>query len=128
MNHPKFKSVLSLIRGGAIAALVLFSLTPCIVKDTVLESFDLTHIRPINKTQVVLENTPCQDRPSEVQYHNYKEKQSQECDSPVTCPDIAESAFPIHHSASLGRPGSNAPSHYYPPKYILFKRLKIAIA
>jgi len=125
MSLSQFSSVLSFIRGGAIAMLVLFALTPCLVKDTILESFELTHIRQINKTQVVLENNPCQSRHSETLI--LEEEQSQEYDASVSGTKTGESFLPTFYSASLERPDSKTPSHYYPPKYILFKRLKIAI-
>lgn len=107
--------------------IVVFTLTPCVVKSSILKNIDasLTYKKPLNKLKATTQNTHCQNNIAITQDGNQVR--------PISNKFYLEpNNFKINtsHSSFLNVKSSLIIPKILksPPKYILFKQLKIAIS
>lgn len=115
------------IKSTMIALLVLFSLTPCTVKAFALDLVDVTYERPINPSKTTVQESQCDSfELQEVNTVELNENQlSDVTNFPVKSIDNVYSSTLTRAKYSYN---SQKISSDLPPKYILFKRLKLALA
>lgn len=103
---------------------ILFSLTPCLVKESIAEIFDINYEKPLSKSRTNLPLNFCQYSTLESKRFSVGQHQSDRKSVPVSvlfsrkvhlptlavCSDVLE----IHSGNG-------------PPIYILYKRLKVAL-
>lgn len=104
---------------------VLFALSPCIVKETLFSGINVEYAQPLNKSKTTTPTNSCQysqndNRQISVVKQSNINKQTEPVDISGNQHWIARSAK-IYGNHSKTFPGNS------PPKYILYKRLKIAI-
>lgn len=106
--------------------LALFSLTPCTVKETLFGWVDIAYAKPSNKSKTVAPASVCAYLPSgEQQASTTKQSESTPALEPAVAvyPQFSDvPTTPIHSRYAKTSSGNS------PPKYILYKRLKIGIA
>lgn len=105
---------------------VLFSLSPCIVKEALFHSVNAEYSKPLHKSKTTTSSSLCQYSASEGQHisdkkHLKNKKQIQPVNS-------ADNQYVIVRSDQAQNNYSKTFSGNSPPKYILYKRLKIDVA
>lgn len=115
------------VKSTLIALLVLFSLTPCTVKAFALDLVDAPYERPINPSKTTVEENQC-DSFEVLGVNTIELNGGQLFDLTIfplkTIDKIYSSTIAIEHDCYNSRKISSD----LPPKYILFKRLKLALA
>lgn len=101
---------------------MLFSLSPCTVKEVLLHSVNTEYARPLNKSKTTQTN-PCQFSSGEHQ-HISSAQQSKINKKIVPVDFVCNYAFAVYAS-KIDKKYSKGFSGNSPPKYILYKRLKI---
>ena len=105
---------------------VLFSLSPCTVKEALVSSVNADYANPINKSRTSIPTNSCSYSQNERQQVSVvKKSKTNKQIEPIDI--IGHHPFPVH-SAKVYNNFSNTTSGNSPPKYILYKRLKIDIA
>jgi len=122
----KFKHLQS-CRHSLLIWFLLFSLSPCTTKGLVFTITPIDFVKPFNKTKAVSQNSLCQYLTSDHQYSSSKRKATPgDLVKPTSFSHIYENIYYFliikydHNSTTSS--GSS------PPKYILFKKLKIHLA
>lgn len=109
-----------------LIGLVLFSLSPCTVKGALLESVSVEYSKPLNKTKSVNQVNTCVNTLN-ADFQISVEKQSKV--SPFYFEiNSGERQHQIEYFTKDYQKFSKSTSGNSPPIYILYKRLKIAIA
>lgn len=105
---------------------IVFALSPCIVKGSISEVVSVEYTKPLNKTKTTVQTTSCQASQEDnlITVATVKVEISQDVDF-TPAPSLSE--FLTQDSEIIDGP-SFLTSGNSPPKYILFKRLKIALA
>lgn len=123
---PKTGSHINNFRHIVLMCLVLFSLSPCTVKEALFTSVNADYAKPLNKSRTTTPTNSC----------SYSQNESQQI-SIVKKSKVKKQIEPIDffgnqhfsvHSAKIYNNYSNTTSGKSPPKYILYERLKIDIA
>lgn len=122
MSHPRSHN--GLYKAVTILLLLVFSLSPCSVKRDLLNIFDIEHIATLNKVKTTITSTTSCD----ISFQNYSTESTFKADKKVQKSDFS---FPIN--LYLKNPETEKKLSDYsktttgnsPPKYILFKRLKL---
>lgn len=104
---------------------MLFSLSPCTVKEILLHSVNTEYAKPLNKSKTTQTN-PCQFASNE--HQQISSAQQSKINKKTEPADIVcNYAFPSY-AAKIDKNYSKTSTGNSPPKYILYKRLKIDIA
>ncbi|RYF21433.1 MAG: hypothetical protein EOO42_10565 [Flavobacteriales bacterium] len=104
---------------------ILFSLSPCTVKEVLLYSLNTEYAEPLNKSKTVQTN-PCQYSSNE--YQQKSAAQQSKINQKIEPVDfVGNYGFPTY-VAKIDKNYSKTSTGNSPPKYILYKRLKINIA
>ena len=124
------KKYIQFFRNNLFLIVLLFALSPCSVKEVLHQQFDVAYNQPLNKTKTTLnQQSNCSvgsDFISEQKQESKKQTESN------FLPDFEKKTFQ-NNTYSLARKSSEIQAfqidlaHLFPPKYILFKRLKIDI-
>ncbi len=114
------------IRHVMLTWFVLFSLSPCTVKEAWFHSVGIEYTTSLNKSRTTTQTNACQySSPADLYVSVVKQSKSNKQTEPV---DVAKNHPVTAHVVKIQRNSSKASSGSSPPKYILYKRLKIAIA
>lgn len=105
---------------------VFFALAPCIVKEALFSATLVEYSKPLNKTKTTTPTSFCQYVQAESQRTSVfaTSKKTKKIDVLRTGPAKIRV---VHHNGIVGH-YSKVFSGNSPPKYILYKRLKISIA
>ncbi|RRN78004.1 hypothetical protein EIM50_16715 [Pseudoxanthomonas sp. SGD-10] len=106
--------------------LALFALSPCVVKLTLLDASPSDYVRPLNKVKLASQATSCQITEDNIQETlAANQVQLEQEFIPVLL-----SVQQISVNTSFTKPAydSKSCSGNSPPKYILYKRLKVHVA
>lgn len=108
----------------ALVALVLFSLSPCAVKETLLHTVQVDYSKPLNKSKTPTWTSSCSSIDNNLEVSIAKEYKAIRLLEPPFISEHYEGIdnIPVLKGFYLHFTGNS------PPKYILYKRLKIAIA
>lgn len=113
------------IRHIVLMWFMLFSLSPCTVKEVLLQSVDFEYAKPFNKSKTTQTN-PCQYGSNEYQQMSAAQQSKiHKTIEPVAF--VRNYGFPTY-AAKIDNNYSKTSTGNSPPKYILYKRLKIDIA
>ena len=113
------------IRHIVLMWFMLFSLSPCTVKEVLLHAVNTEYTKPFNKSKTTQTN-PCQFASNE--YQQISAAQQSKINKKIEPVDIVcNYAFPAY-AAKMDKNYSKTSTGNSPPKYILYKRLKIDIA
>lgn len=122
----KIKIHIKTVRNFGLMWFVLFALSPCTVKDVFFSSVNSEYAKPLNKSRTTAPTISCSFAQTEnQQYSVVKELKINKQTEPGAFSDLSYLTFDaviIHNYYSKKSSGNS------PPKYILYKRLKIAIA
>ncbi len=106
--------------------LVLFSLSPCTVKEALFHSVNTDYAKPLNKSKTTTPTSSCSYSSTEnLQISVVKKSEISKQIEPV---NFFDNPFFTILSATVYNEYSKTSSGNSPPKYILYKRLKIDIA
>lgn len=104
--------------------LVLFSLTPCIVKESALRTIEISYNKPLNKAKSTSDQIFCQSFDTETE--QAEALPVKKINAKIPAHSMSDPT-PVSHSLCDHPVPENYDDHpSAPPKYILFKRLKIA--
>lgn len=123
---PKMKIHIKIFRHIVFMWFVLFSLSPCTVKETLFLTVNTDYAKPLNKSKTTTSTSFCSYSKNENQKISVVKKS--EINKQVESVDLfynkwlAESFTKIYNDYSKTSSGNS------PPKYILYKRMKIDIA
>jgi len=106
--------------------LILFSLFPCIVKEGMFNWIDIEYSKPLNKSKTTAQTRLCQYSPHNIQHISFEKKSK--FNKQIEPTDFFGQPFFIARATKVYGNDSKTFSGNSPPKYILYKRLKIAIA
>ncbi|MGB6083245.1 hypothetical protein [Moheibacter sp.] len=121
----KIKSHIKSFRNFGLMWFVLFALSPCTVKDAFFSSINSEYAKPLNKSRTTAPTTSCSyAQVKSLQSSVVKESKNKrtEPEALIGC-DYLTFNTAINHSDYSNKSSGNSP-----PKYILYKRLKIAMA
>ncbi len=105
---------------------VLFSLSPCIVKEALFSSASVGYAKPLNKSKTTAPTNSCQYSLNENQQVSVV-KQSK-INKQIEPTDFSEKRLFVIRSTKIHGNYSKTFSGNGPPKYILYKRLKLDVA
>ena len=123
---PRTKSHIRNVKHILLMWFVLFSLSPCTVKEIVFNSVNVDYAKPLNKSKTAAQTSSCQyssndSRPISIAEKSNLNKQTEPVDF-YNNPHFEVRSTKVHNNYSKTSSGNS------PPKYILYKRLKIDIA
>ncbi len=125
------KKHIQFFRNNLFLIVLLFALSPCSVKEVLHQQFNVDYNQPLNKTKTTVNQQSNCSVGSDV---ISGQKQASKKVSKINfLPDFEKKTFQ-NNAYSLARKSSEIQAsqihlaHLFPPKYILFKRLKIVIA
>ncbi len=123
---PKINFHIKIFKAILLLGFVLFSLSPCTVKEVILSSVNAESANSLNKTKTTASISSCAYSHNENQLVSVeKNSKSNKQTEPV---DIFDKPFSAVHSTKVCNKYSKTSLGHSPPKYILYKRLKIDIA
>ncbi|MDD3772229.1 MAG: hypothetical protein RBT46_01530 [Weeksellaceae bacterium] len=105
---------------------VLFALSPCVVKEAFFGISNTEYAKPFNKTRTITPTNSCQYSQNEKQQISVV-KQS-DINKEIEPFVVSENLFFAVRSIKINNKYSKNSSGNSPPKYILYKRLKLHIA
>ncbi len=123
---PKINFHIKIFKPILLLGFVLFSLTPCTVKEVFLSSVNAEFANSLNKTKTTASISRCAYSQNENQQISV-EKNS-EIKKQIESVDFFDKPFFAVLSTKVYNDYSKTSSGNSPPKYILYKRLKIDIA
>lgn len=105
---------------------VLFALTPCTVKEIVFDTFNSTYSKPINKSRTTAPTSFCSFSTNVVAQASVSKmaKVTKQIEPNDSYRSLCFSTQPSYFKTTF----SKLTSGNSPPKYILYKRLKLDIA
>lgn len=104
---------------------VLFSLSPCVVKEALFLSVDAEYTKPLHKSKVTTTSNLCQFSSNENHQTSAKKQvKIEKLNDPV---DLTRNPQFFVRSDQTQRNSSKTFSGNSPPKYILYKRLRIDV-
>ncbi|GGH30143.1 hypothetical protein FAZ19_21500 [Sphingobacterium alkalisoli] len=105
---------------------ILFSLLPCTVKEVMFDSVDIDYSKPLNKSKAITQTNLCQYSSHDSQYVSVviKSKFNKQIEPIDFC---RQDVFVVCSAAKGNRKYAKTFSRNSPPKYILYKRMKIDI-
>ncbi len=106
--------------------LILFSLSPCTVKQVLLNPVPIDYAQPLNKSKTTTQTNFCQYSPDENQRTPVVRQPG--FSKPFEPVDFSVNQYFIAGAAKAQVNYSKTFPDNSPPKYILFKRLRIDIA
>lgn len=123
---PKIKHHIKNFRQIVFLSLVLFSLSPCTVKEVVFNVFNTDYFKPLNKSKITVPTSPCSYSHHEnIHFSIIKRLKINKLIAPDFFCDhlnFTVYSFKVHNGYTKNTSGNS------PPKYILYKRWKIDIA
>ena len=105
---------------------VLFSLSPCTVKEVFFTSINIDYSKPLNKSKTTTQTSSCAYSQNESQQISVVKKSK--INKQIEPVDFTHNQYFAVHSVKIDNDYSKTSSGNSPPKYILYKRLKIDIA
>lgn len=105
---------------------VLFSLSPCTVKEALSQVVNTDYVKPLNKSKTIAPTNSCSYSQNENQQISVVKKSK--INKQIEPVDVADKSHFALLSARAYNDYSKTSSGNSPPKYILYKRLKIDIA
>src|SRR3546814_68673 len=105
---------------------LLFSLSPCIVKEALFHSANGEYVKPLNKTKTTTLSSLCQYSPNES--HQISVAKQVKIYRQIEPVNFTGNQQIVVRSDKAQNNHSKTFSGNSPPKYILYKRLKIDVA
>ncbi|PRD55966.1 hypothetical protein [Sphingobacterium gobiense] len=104
---------------------VLFSLSPCVVKEVLTSAANIDYVKPLNKTKTSSRSNLCSySFDKSLQISIVRESKVNQQIDPV---DLSHNQHLILLSAKVLRHYTTTCPGNSPPKYILYKRMKIDV-
>lgn len=104
----------------------LFTLSPCVVKEAMFSVVNAEYSQPLNKSKTTAPTNSCQYSQNDNQQVSVvKQSKINKQTEPA---EVAKNLFLIVHSIEINTNYSKTTSGNSPPKYILYKRLKLDVA
>lgn len=119
------KSNMKFIKYSLFLCLILFSLTPCSVKEVFTNSFDVNYEKPLNKNRTTSNNSDCQFSTVSNREISVSQKKLINKNKEATS-FLVGNNFDTKENFSEEFPEKYAGNS--PPKYILYKRWKVDVA
>ena len=104
----------------------LFALSPCVVKEVLFSVANAEYSKPLNKSKTITPTNSCQYSQNDNQRISVV-KQS-DTNKEIEPFDVSENLFFVVRSTKINSKYSKTSSGNSPPKYILYKRLKLDVA
>lgn len=123
---PKMKFHINNFRRILLMWFVLFSLSPCTVKEVLFYSLNTDYSKPLNKSKTSTQTSSCSYSQNEKQQISAAKKTR--INKQIEPVDSFDKAYLTGYVAKDYNNYSKTSSGNSPPKYILYKRLKIDIA
>lgn len=122
---PKTGSHINNFRRVVLMCFVLFSLSPCTVKKALFTSANADYAKPLNKSRTITPTNSCSYSQNESQQISIVKKSK--VNKQIEPVGVFDNQHFAVYSVIICNNYSNTTSGNSPPKYILFKRLKIDI-
>lgn len=104
----------------------LFALSPCVVKEAIFNVVNAEYSQPLNKSKTTAPTNSCQYSQNDKQQVSVvKQSKINKQTEPA---EVAKNLFFVVRSIGINTNYSNTTSGNSPPKYILYKRLKLDVA
>jgi len=123
---PKIKNYIEDLRHILLMWFVLFSFAPCTVKEVLRHSVTTDYAKPLNKSKTTTLTSSCFY--SQIENQQISVVKKSKINKQIEPFDFSGNQYFAVHSAKVYGDYSKASSGNSPPKYILFKRLKIDVA
>lgn len=123
---PKKESQIKNFRHIVLMWFVLFSLSPCTVKEALFHSVNTDYAKPLNKSKTTVPTSSCSYSQNDNKQISVVKKS--EISKQIEPVDVADKPYFAVLSTKVYNDYSKTSSGNSPPKYILYKRLKIDIA
>lgn len=105
---------------------VLFALSPCIVKEALFSPANIVYVKPLNKSKSTSQTSSCQYSPdNNSQVSTSTQLKINKETEPIL---VSSNPYFIVHALKIHSKNTKAFSGNSPPKYILYKRLKLDVA
>lgn len=105
---------------------VLFALSPCVVKEALFSVANVEYAKPTNKTKTTAPTNACQYSQNDNQQISVTRKAN--IGNHTEPADVSVNLFFVVRSIGINTKYSKTFSGNSPPKYILYKRLKLDVA
>lgn len=105
---------------------VLFALSPCVVKEVMFSVTNAEYAKPLNKSKTVAQSNSCQYSQGENQQISIVKQWI--IDKQTEPAEVAEHLVFVVRNNGIKTNYSKTYSGNSPPKYILYKRLKLHVA
>jgi len=103
---------------------VWFALSPCIVKNVLFSAANMEYTQPLNKTKTPANS--CQYAQNDIQQVSVAKRTNS--NKPIKPVNVSANRYYIAHSAKIPGNYSGTFPDNGPPKYILYKQLKLDLA
>ena len=122
----KTKTRINILHRIIMMWFVLFALTPCTVKEVLFSTLNLELPESLNKSKTTTSSNSCQYSQNKNQHVSFaKQTKINKKIDPI---DFSKQKLFVAQSSPIKNNYSKTFSGNSPPKYILFKRLKIDLA
>lgn len=122
----KTKNHIRNVRHILLMLFVLFALSPCVVKEAMFSLANAEYAKPLNMSKATAPTNSCQYSQNDRQ-QNSVVKQS-DINKEIEPFNVSENLFFVVRSTKINNKYSKKSSGNSPPKYILYKRLKLDVA
>ena len=123
---PKLKSNIKNLKSILLALMILFAFAPCSIKASVLKPIDISYATKLNQTKTTIHFSQCQDLNAISHAKTSLEIVKNFDFHPILFQ--LNYGFPNFNLQKVSNNDSEIAKSNSPPKYILFKRLKINLA
>ena len=104
----------------------LFALSPCVVKEVLFSVANAEYSKPLNKSKTTTPTNSCQYSQNDNQQISVVRKSN--TNQEIEPFDVSENLFFVVCSTKINGKYTKTSSGNSPPKYILYKRLKLDVA
>ena len=123
---PKLKSNIKNLKSILLMLMILFAFAPCSIKASVLKPIDISYATKLNQTKTTIHFSQCQNLNAVAHAKTSLEIIKNFDFHPIAFP--VNTDFPNYNLQKARNNDSEIAKSNSPPKYILFKRLKINLA
>jgi len=122
----KAKSHIKKLKHILCVYFALFALSPCVVKEALFSVANVEYAKPLNKTKTTAPTSSCQYSQNDKQQISVvKQSKINKQTEPA---EVSEILFFVVRSVGINTNYPKTTSGNSPPKYILYKRLKLDVA
>lgn len=106
--------------------IVFFALSPCVVKEAIFNIVDIEYNQPLNKSKSTAPTKTCQYSQNDIQ--KYSVAKQSNIAKHTEAEKLTVNVLLVIRCIGLNTSFSKTTSGNSPPKYILYKRLKLDVA